>query len=59
MAGASTWFYMNGPERVGPVSQFQLCDLFRKGMLGLETLVWSDAFKNWTPASCALRRRVH
>jgi hypothetical protein len=60
MAGASTWFYMNGPERVGPVSQFQLCDLFRKGMLGLETLVWSDAFKNWTPASriAALRSLI-
>jgi len=47
----STWFYMNGPERVGPVSQDQLCDLFRQGVLSLQTLVWSDAFKNWTEAS--------
>ena len=51
MATMSTWFYMNGPERVGPVSQDQLCDLFRKGILGLQTLVWSEKFKNWTPAS--------
>jgi hypothetical protein len=42
---------MNGPQRVGPVSQDQLCDLFRKGVLTLQTLVWSDAFKNWTEAS--------
>ncbi|MBC8105848.1 MAG: DUF2569 family protein [Anaerolineae bacterium] len=47
----STWFYMNGPERVGPVSQDQMCELFRKGVLGVQTLVWSDKFSNWTPAS--------
>jgi len=51
MAAIATWFYMNGQERIGPVSQDQLCDLFRKGVLGLQTLVWSDRFENWTPAS--------
>jgi hypothetical protein len=51
VAATLNWFYMNGDEKVGPISQDQLCDLFRKGILTVETLVRSEAFRNWTPAS--------
>ena len=51
MAATVNWFYMKGEEKVGPVSQDVLCDMFRGGMLSLQTLVRSDAFTKWTPAS--------
>ena len=46
-----SWFYIKDNNRIGPVSQEQLCELFRSGALPLETLVWCQYFPRWSPAS--------
>lgn len=51
MAAAVEWFYMQAGERVGPVGQDELCSMFRKGALSLETQVFCDAFGKWVAAS--------
>ena len=47
----TTWFYMHEGMRFGPVSQEQLCDLFRSEVLGASTQVYCETFKKWVPAS--------
>src|SRR4051812_11848021 len=51
IATKTAWFYIKDDQGFGPVSQEQFCHLFGKGVLGLDTLVHSDAFEEWTPAS--------
>lgn len=41
------WFYVNGSERVGPISQNMLLELFRNNDISLETYVWKKGFENW------------
>jgi hypothetical protein len=42
---------MRGEEKVGPVTQEALCDLFGRGILTLQTMVFNEAFGKWTAAS--------
>jgi hypothetical protein len=44
------WFYMHEGVRHGPVTQEQLCDLFRCEVLGAGTQVYCDSFKQWVEA---------
>src|SRR5689334_24022754 len=48
---SSTWYYNDGGKRAGPLSQEQLCELFTRGQLPIETTVWSDAIGAWVSAS--------
>jgi uncharacterized RDD family membrane protein YckC len=50
MAEATTWFYQQGAQPVGPISTAELCQKFSSGELPLETLVYSDSIAGWTPA---------
>ena len=48
------WYYV-GPEREtrGPHTLERLVELFRAGTIGGETLIWTKAMPDWTPArSC-------
>src|SRR4051812_11586137 len=51
VAATMSWFYLRGDEKVGPISQDELCEMFRRGLLTLQTMVWTEAFDRWTPAS--------
>ncbi len=41
------WYYVLGPERIGPVSEYELLTLFHKLEINLETYVWKKGFENW------------
>lgn len=41
------WYYVQGSERVGPVSEETLRDLFQKEVLNLESYIWKKGFANW------------
>lgn len=45
------WFYQAGQQRVGPIRQSALCELFANGTLTPETPVFCEAVKSWVLAS--------
>ena len=44
---SSEWYYVQGSERVGPVDQAEIENLFRDGALNPESYVWRKGFENW------------
>ncbi|MBY0412627.1 MAG: DUF4339 domain-containing protein [Bdellovibrionales bacterium] len=42
-----SWYYVVGSDRVGPVSQDALKQLFLSSELTLESYVWRKGFQNW------------
>lgn len=47
---ASAWFYSNGSEQYGPVTDEELKALVKDGKLTRERLVWKEGMPAWTPA---------
>jgi hypothetical protein len=45
------WHYLHDGQRIGPITQEQIVELFRSGAMPLETMVRSDLFGYWVPAS--------
>ncbi|MBE7464254.1 MAG: DUF4339 domain-containing protein [Planctomycetes bacterium] len=45
---ASPWFYSNGSEQYGPVSDEELKALVKNGILTRESLVWKEGMPAWT-----------
>jgi uncharacterized RDD family membrane protein YckC len=45
------WHYLHAGQRIGPITQEQIVELFRSGAMPLETMVRSDLFGYWVPAS--------
>jgi hypothetical protein len=45
------WYYVDGPLRVGPLSEVQWAELVRSGKIQPNTLVWHEALTKWTPYS--------
>lgn len=43
----SSWYYVQGSERIGPVSDEALQELFNKEEIGLESYIWRKGFVNW------------
>src|SRR5690242_7201802 len=43
------WFYAEGNQQRGPVSDEQLEELVRLGKLTSESLVWREGMSNWQP----------
>src|SRR4051794_16532780 len=43
------WFYASNGQQSGPVSQTQLDELARTGVVQPETLVWRNGLPNWMP----------
>ena len=47
------WYYIDGPHRVGPLSEGAWTELVLTGKITSETLVWHEGLANWT-AFCKL-----
>lgn len=45
------WYYIDGPDRVGPINESDWADLLRTGKITPETLVWYEGMAKWTPYS--------
>ncbi|HEY2584616.1 MAG TPA: RDD family protein [Tepidisphaeraceae bacterium] len=45
------WYYLHEGQRIGPITQEQIVEVFRSGAMPLETMVRSDLFGYWVPAS--------
>lgn len=43
----TNWYYVQGSERVGPVTEEFLNQLFQKEDITHETYIWKKGFKNW------------
>lgn len=43
----TNWYYVQGSERVGPVTEEFLNQLFQKEDITFETYIWKKGFKNW------------
>jgi len=41
------WYYLQGQERIGPVSVVRLHELWREARLNEDTLVWCAAMADW------------
>jgi hypothetical protein len=44
------WFWSTGDQKQGPVRLADLQRMMRAGQLGPQTMVWTDAMAEWTPA---------
>ncbi|MEA9731350.1 pilin [Xanthomonas campestris] len=51
----SSWYYADGSrQRRGPVDVEALRDLYRDGLIALDSLVWREGMPHWSPlAACA------
>lgn len=47
----STWYYVEGGERRGPIDHGTLTRQLETGALPADTLVWRDGMGDWVPAS--------
>jgi len=43
------WFYVENEQQKGSVTEDELRDVLRKGMIPEETLVWSEGMGDWMP----------
>lgn len=43
----TSWYYVQGTERMGPVEEKELHNLFISGALHSESYVWTKGFANW------------
>ena len=43
----ANWYYVRGSERVGPVTEEEISELYRGGELDQESFVWTKSFANW------------
>ncbi|MCW8129377.1 MAG: DUF4339 domain-containing protein [Planctomycetota bacterium] len=46
----SDWFYSNGTEQIGPITEVALKDLIKTGAVKRNTLIWKEGMAEWTPA---------
>lgn len=43
----TNWYYVQGSERVGPVNEDSLRDLFHKDVISADSYIWRKGFANW------------
>ncbi len=43
------WYYVDGEQRIGPISESMLDTLAKAGTITAETLVWQEGMKEWAP----------
>ena len=41
------WFYVEGNEKIGPVDQVEIENLFGSGKILRDTFVWTEGLENW------------
>lgn len=46
---ATEWYYANGDQQLGPISETELKSLIQSGNLGKSDLVWNDSLTEWVP----------
>ncbi len=51
LPAAGTWYYAEGNNKAGPVSQDQLNRLAADGTIGADTLIWRMGMTDWQPLS--------
>ncbi|MBS1304010.1 DUF805 domain-containing protein [Loktanella sp. SALINAS62] len=44
------WYYVNDGQEHGPIDESEFGALTRSGVVGPDTLVWTDTMENWEPA---------
>ena len=44
------WYYIQGNDRKGPVTEKQILDLAKTGSINRTSLVWKDGFTDWVIA---------
>ncbi|PIP89337.1 MAG: hypothetical protein COW01_12710 [Bdellovibrionales bacterium CG12_big_fil_rev_8_21_14_0_65_38_15] len=47
---SSSWYYVSGSDRIGPVEESELSSLFQDNTLDGESYVWTKGFDNWQRA---------
>jgi uncharacterized RDD family membrane protein YckC len=47
------WFYAEGSQQKGPVSEYDLAGLVRQGVVKPEMLIWREGLPDWQPLSQA------
>lgn len=47
---SSSWYYVRGNDRIGPVEESELASLFGDQTLEAESYVWTKGFDNWQRA---------
>lgn len=47
---SSSWYYVSGSDRIGPIEESELFALFSNGTLNDESYVWTKGFDNWQKA---------
>src|SRR5580658_7517610 len=47
------WFYADGNQKIGPLSDSQLDELLRLGKISPATLVWREGMSEWQPMNLA------
>ena len=45
------WFYARGDMQRGPVTEDELADLIKDGIISAETRVWKEGMDDWLPVS--------
>lgn len=43
----TSWYYVQGTERMGPVEENELHNIFEEGKIQADSYVWSKGFANW------------
>lgn len=43
----TSWYYVEGKDRVGPVEEAQLSSLLEAGTLNTDSYIWKKGFDNW------------
>ena len=43
----TSWYYVEGKDRVGPVEEPKLRELLQSGALGSDSYIWTKGFNNW------------
>lgn len=41
------WYYLSGNERKGPITEQQITDLVKSGVVDRNTMVWREGFSEW------------
>ncbi len=47
---SSSWYYVRGSDRIGPVEESEIAALFQDNTLDAESYVWTKGFDNWQRA---------
>lgn len=45
------WYFVDGAQRRGPITQAEIIQLFQAGTITNSTLVWNSTLANWIPAA--------